>query len=508
MNAGWNAARRKRRAHLTLAELIHGIDGAVLTGDPTTEIAQIEYDSRLIGPKSLFFAVKGYKVDGYDYVHQAVKSGAVAVMGERDGSPYAPNHVQVKDIRVAMAYTSAAFYGFPGLQIKGIGVTGTNGKTTTSFLIKKILDACKRTAGLVTSLEYDTGTEKFDADRTTPESLDLQRLLYLMKRNFCVQAVIEVSSHALILHRVDHINFRVAVFTNLTRDHLDFHGTMENYFQAKALLAKRLEGPLSYAVINLDVPEFHRLFGDLKTPYMTYSLADHNADVYCAEFELKPTVTMFDLVTPVGNRTVTLALPGKFNLTNAVAAAAAGLAAGIDLESIVEGLESAMPIPGRRNTISAGQPFAVYVDYAHTPDAIERLCDTVRELNTGKLHLLFGCGGDRDRGKRPLMAQAAIAKADHVVVTSDNPRSEDPLAIIEEIKPGLSGSNYQIIPDRAEAIRAIMQTAKPGEMVLLAGKGAEPYQEIAGVKHPFSDSEIARTALAEAGYTEKAAVRS
>lgn len=480
----------------------------MLTGDGNTQIAQIEYDSRLIGKDALFFAVKGYKTDGYDYVGQAKANGAVAVIGERDGAAGFANHVQVPNIRSAMATVSARFYGFPGLQIKGIGVTGTNGKTTTCFLIKSILDACRRSAGLITSLVYDTGTDKFEADRTTPESLDMQRLLYLMKRNFCVQAVIEVSSHALVLHRVDHINFRVAVYTNFTRDHLDFHGSMEHYFQAKALLARRLDGPLSYAVINLDVPEFHRLFGDLRTPYLTYSVSDINADVHCTGYELKPTSTMLDLVTPVGNRTVMFNLPGRFNLNNAIAAAAAGLAAGVDIETIVEGLESATPIPGRLNTISCSQPFSVYVDYAHTPDAIERLCDTVRELNPGKLHLLFGCGGDRDRGKRPLMAKAAIAKADHVVVTSDNPRSEDPLAIIDEIKPGLSGNKYEIIPDRADAIRKIIRNAKPGDMVLLAGKGAEPYQEIAGVKHPFADADVAREALAEAGYKEQVAVKS
>lgn len=480
----------------------------MLTGNPDVAIAQLEYDSRLIGPNSLFFAVKGYKSDGYDFVDQARANGAVAVMGERESCPSIAHHVRVPDIRSAMAMAAAQFYGFPGLQIKGVGVTGTNGKTTTCFLIKKILDACHRSAGLVTSLVYDTGSESFEAERTTPESLDMQRLLYLMKRNFCVQAVIEVSSHALVLHRVDHINFRVAVYTNFTRDHLDFHGSMENYFQAKALLARRLDGPLSYAVINLDVPEFHRLFGDLRTPYLTYSLSDINADVRCLEFDLKPTSTMLDLTTPVGTRTITLHLPGRFNLNNAVAAAAAALASGVDLESIVEGLESARPIPGRLNTIACGQPFAVYVDYAHTPDAIERLCDTVRELNPGKLHLLFGCGGDRDRGKRPLMAKAAIAKADHVVVTSDNPRSEDPLAIIDEIKPGLSGNKYEIVPDRATAIKTIIQNAKPGDMVLLAGKGAEPYQEIKGVKHPFEDSKVVREALAEIGYKEQVAVQS
>ncbi len=493
---------------MTLAELIAGIDGAVVSGDGGVEITQIEYDSRLIRAHGLFFAVKGYQVDGYDYADQARANGAVAVMGERSACASAPNHVQVPDIRSAMAEVSARFYGYPGQQLRAVGVTGTNGKTTTCFLIKKILDANRRHAGLVTSLVYDTGTDKFDAERTTPESLDMQRLLYLMKRNFCVSAVIEVSSHALILHRVDHINFRVAVYTNFTRDHLDFHGTMENYFQAKALLARRLDGPLSYAVINLDVPEFHRLFGGLRTPFLTYSVSDRKADVYCGNYDLKPEVTMFDLVTPMGTQTVTLQLPGRFNLINAIGAAAGGLACGVDLDTIVRGLESATPIPGRLNTINCGQPFAVYVDYAHTPDAIERLCDTVRELSHGKLHLLFGCGGDRDRGKRPLMGRAAVAKADQVIVTSDNPRSEDPQAIIEEIKPGLSGNQYKIIPDRAEAICAVLRQARTGDMVLLAGKGAEPYQEIKGVKYPFEDAGIARTALAEMGYKEQMAARS
>lgn len=493
---------------MTLAELISGakISGAVLRGDGATQIDQIEYDSRLIRENGLFFAIKGYRADGYDYVDQAKANGAVAVMGERKDYEGIANHVYVPDIRAAMAAVSARFYGFPGHHLRAIGVTGTNGKTTTSFLIKKILDSGHRQAGLITSLVYDTGADTFEAERTTPESLDIQRLLYLMKRNFCVQAVIEVSSHALVLHRVDHINFRVAVYTNFTRDHLDFHGTMEEYFQAKSLLAKRLDGPISYAVINLDVPEFHRLFGDVRNPFMTYSLSNTQADVYCLHFELKPTVTMLDLVTPVGTQTITMKLPGRFNLNNAIAAATAAVAAGIDLETVVLGLESASPIPGRLNTISCGQPFAIYVDYAHTPDAIERLCETVRELSSGKVHLLFGCGGDRDRGKRPLMGKSATTKADHVVVTSDNPRSEDPLAIIEEIKPGLVGSNYEIIPDRTEAIRVLLNQAGPGDLVLLAGKGAELYQEIKGVKHPFDEFGTVRSILSEMGFKERVAV--
>ena len=316
----------------------------------------------------------------------------------------------------------------------------------------------------------------------------------------------EVSSHALMLNRVDHVDFRVAVYTNLTRDHLDFHKTMEEYAQAKFRLARSLSGELSYAVINLDVEEFRPLFGELNCSHMSYSLRDRKADIYCGDFDLKPTGTIFDLVTPMGNRTVRLNLPGRFNLQNALAAAGGGLAAGIDIDNVVAGLEMSVPIPGRLNTINCGQPFAVYVDYAHTPDAIMRLCETVREINDGRLFLLFGCGGDRDKGKRPLMAQAATENASFAVVTSDNPRSEDPEAIIEDIKPGLSGYNYEIIVDRRQAIDAILKKAGPNDAVLLAGKGAETYQEIKGERFPFSDTDEAVAALGRMGFVRAGAV--
>jgi len=472
---------------------------ARLTGDGDLEIEQIEYDSRLIKRPALFFAVKGYKQDGYDFVPQAQASGAVAVMGERetvDGLA----HVRVPNIREAMATVAARFYGYPGTRIKACGVTGTNGKTTTCFLIRNILEARNKTVGLISSIVYDTGKQTFDADRPTPESLDIQRLLYLMKTNWCVNAVIEVSSHALVLHRVDHINFRVAVYTNLTRDHLDFHGTMEEYFEAKARLARRLDGELSYAVINLDEDAWRPLFGELNCSHLSYALDNDQADIRCGSYELKASGTTFDLITPMGTRTVSFKLPGRFNLHNALAAAGGGLACGVDLDSVVTGLENATPVPGRLNVIDSGQPFAVYVDFAHTPDAITRLCETVRELTTGRLMLLFGCGGDRDRGKRPLMGRAAITGADYVMVTSDNPRTEDPAAIIEDIKPGLSGDKYEIVVDRRAAIETLFRQAREGDIVVLAGKGAEEYLEIMGVKHPYNDAEEARRVLAALGY--------
>ncbi|MCB2229725.1 UDP-N-acetylmuramoyl-L-alanyl-D-glutamate--2,6-diaminopimelate ligase [bacterium] len=486
---------------ITLEQLIAPIEGAVITGDAAIEIENIEYDSRITKPGGLFFAVKGYKVDGYDFVPQAKENGAVAVMGEREGCDGIDVHVQVPDVRIAMAKVSAAFYGYPGHKIKTCGVTGTNGKTTTCFLIKNILEARTKRTGLITSLVYDTGKETFKAERTTPESLDMQRLFFLMKKNWCVNAVVEVSSHALVLHRVDEINFRVAVYTNISRDHLDFHKTMDEYLDAKALLIGKLDGPLSYAVINLDVPEFRRLFGEITSAYMSYAVDDKTADIRCGDFELRPDGTTFDLVTPLGTRTIDFKLPGRFNLSNAMAAAAGGLASGVDLDNVVRGLETARPIPGRFNHVSVGQPFAVYIDYAHTPDAIERLCRSARELCDGRLLLLFGCGGDRDTGKRPLMGKAAMDHADYAVVTSDNPRSEDPSKIIDEIRPALDDNRSTVVIDRKEAIQEVLKMARPGDAVLLAGKGAETYQEIAGTRYPFDDRQVATEVLASMGFT-------
>lgn len=477
------------------------MEEAVIKGDPEIEIENIEYDSRLVKENALFVAIKGYQHDGYEFIPKALESGAVAVMGEKEECTLVDNYIQVPDIRKAMAEVSARIYGYPGLKLKACGVTGTNGKTTTCYLIKNILDARNKATGMITSQVYDTGKETFEAERTTPESLDLQRLLFLMKKNYCVNVVLEVSSHALMLHRVDNVDFRVAVFTNLTRDHLDFHETMEEYFNAKAKLMDRLEGPLSYAVINLDEPAFRPLFGNFISSYMSYSLSDAAADVYCTTYEINPDSTTFDIVTPMGNRTINLKLPGKFNLYNAIAAAAGGLASGVDLDSVVRGLEISEPVPGRFKYINQGQPFSVYVDYAHTPDAIERLINATKELIDGRILTLFGCGGDRDKGKREMMGTAATANSDYVVLTSDNPRSEDPLDIIEDVKPGLEGENYDICPDRAEAIRIIMKKAKPGDAVLLAGKGAETYQEIKGVREPFSDIEESIKVLNEMGFT-------
>lgn len=488
---------------MLLKDLVAGIEHAEIFGNPNLPIEQIEYDSRLVKANSLFVAVRGYKQDGYDFVEQAVGNGAVAVLGERESCDGVDTHVRVNNTRQAMADAAAQFYGFPGTGLDTCGVTGTNGKTTTCYLIQQILKCRGKIVGLISSEIYDTGDETFKAHRTTPESLDLQRLLYLMRKNQCANVVLEVSSHALALDRVRNISFQVAVFTNITRDHLDFHGTMENYLATKAQLLKRLAGSPGTAVINLDVPEFRSLFGDEAPAHTSYSLSDKTADVHCGTFELKPDRTILDLVTPLGTHTVTTKLPGRFNLYNVLAAAAGGLACGADLDAVIQGIELAAPVPGRLNVIKADQPFAVYLDYAHTPDAIERLCETVRELVSGRLLILFGCGGDRDKGKRPMMGQSATKMADYAVLSTDNPRSEDPEAIIEDVRPGLVGDSWRIEPDRRKAIRHILSQARPGDAVLLAGKGAEDYQEVKGVRHPFSDEQEALAVMAEPGFYQQ-----
>jgi UDP-N-acetylmuramoyl-L-alanyl-D-glutamate--2,6-diaminopimelate ligase len=471
-----------------------------MSGNPEVEITNLEYDSRKIRPDGLFLAIKGFMRDGYDFVDEAVRNGAVAVMGERQDHPGVENHVAVPDVRKAMATVAAKFYGYPGRKLDTCGVTGTNGKTTTCFLLKSIFEASENATGMITSQVYDTGGSLLPADRTTPESLDLQRLLFEMVRNGCVRAVIEVSSHALMLRRVEHVDFRVAVYTNLTRDHLDFHQTMEEYLRAKAILAERVSQRQGRVAVNLDVDEFRALVVTGGGSPVTYSVGNKAADVFCDTADIRPEGTALKLVTPFGSATVRLRLAGRFNLANAVAAAAGAIASEVDLKAIVRGLESATPVPGRFNYVSAGQPFTVYIDYAHTPDAIERLCQSAREVSSGRLLLLFGCGGDRDRGKRPLMGKAASTFADYALVTSDNPRSEDPADIIEDIKPGLVGGSFEICPDRTEAINKILKMARPDDVVLLAGKGDENYQETAGVKHHFSDAEETLKALQQLGY--------
>ncbi len=472
----------------------------MVIGDDEVEIRGLEYHSKMIKPDSLFVAITGFAQDGNNWIDEAVSRGAVAVLTEKQSSRSVPQII-VKDARAALADLAAKFYAYSGAGIEIYAVTGTNGKTTSCFLIRNILQAAGKTTGLITSLVYDTGRDQIPAGRTTPESLDVYRLLYMMRKNQCAHTVIEVSSHALILQRVRNLKVHVALFTNITRDHLDFHTDMNDYLNAKARLLDLAAGDDNRAVINYDCPEFRQLFDKARCETLSYSLDNSAADVYLKNFRLEPAGSTFELCTPQGSHQVSFSLTGRYNLYNAVAAGAAAVAGGIPLETIAAGLEHSSVVPGRLERIASDAPFTIFIDFAHTPDALRRTIETLKEIGHGRVLTLFGCGGDRDRGKRPLMGEAVSSISDVAVLTSDNPRTEDSQKILDDVKPGIvEGAKVEIIEDRREAIARILDLAQPGDMILLAGKGAENYQEIDGVRHPFSDRDIAVENLNRLGY--------
>ncbi len=484
---------------MTLKNLIKPLQKAEIVGNNEAIVIGIDYDSRRVRKGFAFIAVSGFKTDGNEYIAQAIENGASAIISERKTEMNVPL-VVVPEIRRAMSDIAANFFGYPGRNLEIAGVTGTNGKSTSVYLLKNILEKADGKCGMINSLVYDTGAGRYKAERTTPESIDVQRLLSEMIQASCICGVVEVSSHALVLHRVDNIDFKVGLFTNFSRDHLDFHKTMDEYLNAKKLFLNKLAGENRTAVINMDVPEFAAFRDDVKGRFLGYSPEGRKADVMLKNAELHQDHSTFDLVTDAGQARVRLQLPGRYNLSNACGAAAAALALGIDIETVAEGLNSAQPVPGRFEPVDCGQPFLVIIDYAHTSDAIERLCQSAREITTGRLLILFGCGGDRDRGKRPLMGKAATTNADFAVITSDNPRSENPQTIIDDIIPGMQGNDYMVIQDRAEAIAEIVGRARENDTVLIAGKGAEDYQEIGMQRFPFDDKAEIIAALKQMGY--------
>lgn len=454
----------------------------------------------MIKPEYAFVAIRGFKTDGNSYIDDAVKRGAVAIITDREQECSVPLLV-VPDARAALADVAARFYGYEKNNLKICGVTGTNGKTTTCFLLRNLLLARSKRAGLISSLIYDTTKEQIPAARTTPESLDIHRLLFIMKNNFCTNVVMEISSHALMLDRIRNLDIQVAVFTNFTRDHLDFHESMEEYLGAKAKLLDFVAAENKWAVLNYDSPELMSLKDRIVGSYMTYSLSDPGADIYLEHFELRPDGSTFELHTPMGSRSINFQLPGRFNLYNALAAATGAMASGIDIDSVKLGLEQSRVIPGRLERVECSAPFSIFIDYAHTPDALTRTIEALRELSTGNILTLFGCGGDRDSGKRPLMGKAVTEVSDYSVLTSDNPRSEDPQKIIDDVLPGIvNGAKIETIADRKEAIEHIISKAAEGDIVLLAGKGAENYQEIDGVRHEFLDKGIAVAQIKKLGF--------
>jgi UDP-N-acetylmuramoyl-L-alanyl-D-glutamate--2,6-diaminopimelate ligase len=460
----------------------------------------VEYDSRTVKPGSVFVALPGQKADGATFAPQAVKSGAVAIVSERQRSEnVAAPWVVVGNARLALAHLASEFFGHPSRRMKVVGITGTNGKTTTSYLLQAIFEAAGTRCGLMGTVTYRIGERQIAATRTTPEAPDVQLLMRQMLDAGCRACVMEVSSHALAMHRVDGIRFAAGVFTNLTRDHLDFHHDMESYFTAKRRLFEILPADAP-AVINVDDPRGASLVDAVRRP-VTYAI-NRGADVTPGPLSFGLDGLRFDVRMPQGVAHVESKLVGKPNVYNILAAATTAAALGIGIDAIEEGLRRLGGVPGRFELVSsAGDDITVVVDYAHTDDALRNLLETARPLASRRLITVFGAGGDRDRTKRPLMGMVAGRLSDVVVITSDNPRTEDPMRIIEEVKlgaePEMRQGNAEVVamPDRREAILHSIDRASVGDVVLIAGKGHEKYQEIGGRVTPFDDVAVAREAL-------------
>jgi UDP-N-acetylmuramoyl-L-alanyl-D-glutamate--2,6-diaminopimelate ligase len=448
---------------MDLERLVSALEPVEVLGSPSVEVRDLAYDARAVVPGALFFAVPGQRADGHDFAPGAVERGAVALVVERPLDLPVPQ-VVVRDSRAAMAPAADVFFGEPTSELEVVGVTGTSGKTTTSFLLFAILAAAGRRPGLLGTVEARVGGERRGVVRTTPEAIDLQRLFREMLEAGDRSCAMEASSHASTLHRLDCVRFAVLVFTNLSQDHLDFHGDMESYFQAKRRL---FSGP---AVVNVGDEWGRRLAAELPDA-VTFSSADA------------------DLLDGID-----LKLRGRFNVENALGALVAARLLGIDDDAIKRGLESVRGVPGRFEAVDEGQPFQVIVDYAHKPAALENVLRAARDIAQGRVIVVVGAGGDRDRGKRAVMGRIASELADVAIVTSDNPRSEDPQAIIDEIVAG-ARNGIEVEPDRATAIAHAVALAREGDVVVIAGKGAEQGQEFAERTVPFDDREAARDAL-------------
>lgn len=473
-----------------------------IRGSQEIEIRTICYDSRQATAGSLFVALRGGRADGHDHISQAISNGASAVVLE-DDLDQLPAHVtgvEVANTRVALAFLAAFFFRQPSLKLKLAGVTGTNGKTTTTYLIKHICERSMLRCGLIGTVRYEIGDEILPSSHTTPESSDLQGLLARMRDSGCKASVLEVSSHALVQNRVSNLEFDAAVFTNLTQDHLDFHGSLQQYFEAKASLFLNLLGTQikkhGVAIINVDDRYGAELCARLSTDtkLITYGVGV-KADFKASNFKTEHAGTSFQLDAQGRSYLVRLPLIGKFNVYNALAALATASVFAIPLRAAVLALASAPAVPGRVQLVPGKRNYQVYVDYAHTDDALHNVLRTLRELNPNRLIVVFGCGGDRDRAKRPLMGKAAEKWCDFAIITSDNPRTEKPEAIIHDVEAGFVGNAYEVIVDRQAAIERAIALAQPRDIILIAGKGHETYQQFADRTIDFDDVEIARAAI-------------
>ena len=480
---------------MKLRDLLQGLDIIKTNADLDKQITSVAYDSRRVTPGSLFVAITGFVTDGNKYIPMALEKGAAAVVTAVEPSENVP-YVLVSSDRLALALIGANFYGRPAESMTLIGVTGTNGKTSSTLLLKHVLEVTRNAkVGLIGTLENMIGDRSVPAERTTPESLDLQALFAQMRAAGCSHVIMEVSSHAICLDRVGGVKFDVAAFTNLTEDHLDFHKTMENYCDAKAELFARSQK----CVANMDDEWFARMCSKAKSPVLTTS-AKSQAQLYAKDLQLLSDGISFTAVSETEQVKVNLPIPGKFTVYNVLTVLGCAMQMGISLSEAAQALKTARGVKGRVEVVpTPGKDYTILIDYAHTPDGLENVLSSVRGFCQGRLIAVFGCGGDRDPIKRPIMGKIGVDIADIAIITSDNPRTEDPMAIIEDILRGVdkNKNNYEVIENRPNAIRHAMDIAKKHDIIVLAGKGHETYQEIHGVKHHLDEREVVAAHLEE-----------
>ena len=476
---------------MKLSEVVCGTEIIGRYGNMEVDIKDIVYDSRKVSPGSVFICITGFKADGHKYIEDAVKMGAAAVIIEKDIEVEGITVIKVKDTRKSMSIIGSNFYQHPTNTLKLIGITGTNGKTTTTYLIKSILEQAHKKASTIGTISIKIGDEEVSSSRTTPESVELQRLFKEMLDKDMEYSVMEVSSHALDLGRVDNCSFRIGIFSNLTQDHLDYHKNFDNYREAK----KKLFYKTTHAnIINID-DKHGRIIADeiksLKTPLITYGI-DYNADIMAKNIEIDAKGIKFTLITPKFNINIQNKTPGRFSVYNCLAAAAVAYAEGIDKDTIREGLYKLSNVPGRSEVVNIDKPYTVIIDYAHSPDGLKNILTSVKQYAKGKIITLFGCGGDREIGKRPIMGEVAGRLSDFCVITSDNPRSEEPNSIIKQIEQGISNTNcdYICIENRRDAIKYALTIARQDDVVLLAGKGHETYQVLKEGTIHFDEREV------------------
>ena len=473
---------------MKLGELLEKVDIVKVAAGPELEVLGVSFDTRTLNAGELFVAVRGVEYDGHRYIGEAAGKGAACVICE-EAPDIDVRHVVVKDSRKALAAVSAAWFGYPADKLKIVGVTGTNGKTTVTSLIKQVIEKCSGAkVGLIGTNGYMIGGVEFHGERTTPESYEVQELLAMMVREGCLYAVMEVSSHALSLSRVHGIEFEVGVFTNLSPDHLDFHHSMEEYARAKSMLFQSCRN----AAINIDDECAPLMMENANCPLLTFAVKNGNADLVAKNIKLFPDRVDFSALAIGSLNRVELAIPGMFTVYNALAVISATLLLGFDVERIVACIQTCAGVKGRAEVLPLGKDYTVLIDYAHTPDALEKIIAASRGFSQGRVVTLFGCGGDRDKTKRPVMGEVAAKHSDYVIVTSDNPRTERPGDIIEQILAGMkdTATPYRVIENRREAIYWALENSKPGDVLILAGKGHETYQIFGKDKIHFDEREV------------------